>query len=241
MDTDPLVEEQIEDGRKLVNLLGERDFDVTAACWTKTSEEGIWFLYIASKQVDRAGLREAYGDVFNTLRSISDPYVSSSEISLVGNESSIAKDLVELARKSTGWVANRSFPLKLGQMSVDAVYIYPPPVSLRLMVNVRYRRKALSNSWTATTKRGELYRGMKAKGAVTYTTAHWEGERADDPTSATVGVLLEIDPRFDDKEAWDDPGVWQILESQARAVADEMFKARHPDAVIVDHEPAENC
>ncbi len=236
MGTETLVDNQIEDGRKLLNLLVERGFEVTVAGWARRLDDGIWNLYVATKRVDDDGLFAAYMEFNRIFRLTSDAWVSDSDITLIGKESPIAKDLAELARKYTGWVAIRSYRLKLGPMAVDAVYVYPPPISLRQLYSVRYRRNDEANSWRATTKRGELFRNMKAKGAVAYTTGFWEGESKEDQTSATVTVLLEIDPRFDDKDALDDPGVWQVLESQARMIADEMFKTRHPDALITNQE-----
>ena len=73
---------------------------------------------------------------------------------------------------------------------------------------------------------------MSAKGAVAYSTALWEGEKEGDEDHATVSVLLEVDPNFDEENTFIHPDVWNLLKSQARQMADEMFKSRHPDAVI---------
>jgi len=50
-----LVERRIDDGRRLIELLTQKGIDVTAAAWVLTSEDGNWFLYIASKDVDKSG------------------------------------------------------------------------------------------------------------------------------------------------------------------------------------------
>ncbi len=60
MDQGSLVEMQIVDGAKIVEKLRDASFDVTAAWWMRTSEEGLWFLYIASKQVEEVGIADAY-------------------------------------------------------------------------------------------------------------------------------------------------------------------------------------
>ena len=52
MDTELLVENRIDDGQRLLIELVRDGFDVSAAAWLKTSEEGLWFLYIGSKSVD---------------------------------------------------------------------------------------------------------------------------------------------------------------------------------------------
>ena len=62
MDQSSLVEMQIDDGAKIVEKLRESGFDVVAAWWMKTTEEGQWFLYIASKEVDEKGSSVRRGD-----------------------------------------------------------------------------------------------------------------------------------------------------------------------------------
>jgi len=106
----------------------------------------------------------------------------------------------------------------------------PPPV--RQSYDVRYSRQGKTNTWRATTRKNDLLRGVKAEGAVGYSTAFWEGEQDDDRTSATVTVLLEVDPRFGDSEFHVDPSVWRELAERAGALADEMFLSRHPRARV---------
>jgi hypothetical protein len=60
MDTDTLVESQIEDGQKFLARLTEEGFKVTAACWVKPSEDEGWTLYIATPMVDERGPIETY-------------------------------------------------------------------------------------------------------------------------------------------------------------------------------------
>ena len=61
MHTAPLVVDQIEDGRKLIEQLASDGFDVTVAFWVRFQfeEDGPWF-YIVSKTVDKEGLHAAY-------------------------------------------------------------------------------------------------------------------------------------------------------------------------------------
>ena len=49
---------------------------------------------------------------------------------------------------------------------------------------------------------------------------------------ATVSVLLEIAPQFDDQKILTDPNVRRVMSSQARIMADEMFMRYHPGAMI---------
>ena len=101
MGTETLVDNQIEDGRKLLNLLDERGFEVTVAGWAKRLDDGIWNLYVATKRVDDDGLFAAYMEFNRIFQLTSDAWVLDSDITLIGKESPIAKDLAELARKYT--------------------------------------------------------------------------------------------------------------------------------------------
>ena len=70
MDSDALVEEQIEDGRKLIGLLKLKGIDVTAAAWVKSGERDTWSLYIATEEVDKNGSLAAYHKILGVLRSM---------------------------------------------------------------------------------------------------------------------------------------------------------------------------
>ncbi len=103
-----------------------------------------------------------------------------------------------------------------------------PPV--RLSYRVKYVRLGSGNVWTATTMNQGVRKGVKAKGAVAYTTAHWEGEHADDQRYAAVQVLLEVDALFDEAALNASPHLQRELAERADAMADEMFLSRHPRA-----------
>jgi hypothetical protein len=106
----------------------------------------------------------------------------------------------------------------------------PPPA--RLSYDVRYIRQGKTNAWRATTNKNGLLKGVKAAGAIRYSTAAWEGEQRDDAMYATVDVLLEVDPRFGDAEFHVDPSIWADMAKRAIALADEMFLSRHPRARV---------
>jgi hypothetical protein len=110
---------------------------------------------------------------------------------------------------------------------------------LRQEFDVIYTRHKNTNDWTATTRRGGLYRGVRAKGAVGYTTGSWEGEREGEENHGIVTVFLECDQTMCDAHSRILPTAWRELEERARLLADQMFKSRHPDAVI-KHEDDED-
>jgi hypothetical protein len=101
----------------------------------------------------------------------------------------------------------------------------------RQAFNFTYRRGKGSNSWTVKAKAGERLGRGRARGAVAYTTGRWESEPVGSEDHAIVSVLLECDPRLVGPRSPDDP-VWRAITTEARQLANEMFKSRHPKSVI---------
>ena len=236
MDTDTLVEEMIGDGQKLIDLLLENEINVTAACWVKTSEEGAWFLYIATNEVDKNGLAKAYRKVYRFLRAIPNSWISTSVIKLVGENNPITDDLLEIHRRFPGKLPIRSRTSRLASISTEELYLYPlkeqPAIPFRQSFMVSYYRQGDTDIWHTKSKAGELYRGIKTKGAVGYSTTRWEGEKEGDEKHASVSVLLEVTPDPDSQIVFMHPALEQVWARQAEEMADEMFRERHPNAQV---------
>src|SRR5206468_3730093 len=101
------------------------DFDVSVAFWAKTSEEGIWFLYIGSTSVDIAKVGDAYRTLYACLSKIPDPWVGMSEVKLIAANNPIAKEAITARDRHPG---RRMVPFqgnRLGNLSVEEAYIYP--------------------------------------------------------------------------------------------------------------------
>jgi hypothetical protein len=103
---------------------------------------------------------------------------------------------------------------------------------IRQEFDVTYIRTKKTSSWTASTKRGRLYKGLKAKGAVGYTTGRWEGEREGDENHAIVTVFVECERTMCDTHCRVLPSALPAMVLTARNLADRMFMTRHPDAII---------
>jgi hypothetical protein len=129
MDQATLVEGQLQDGEKLLARLAQEGFPVTAACWVHEGESGQWFLYIASPVVDVEGSMKAYRRALPLVLQMPQPFVIHPlEVKIIGTADALAKD-VAAARdrcpgKSPGWFRGD----RLGNVSIDGAYIYPPPV-----------------------------------------------------------------------------------------------------------------
>jgi len=131
MDTAPLVKDQIEDGRKLIEQLVCDGFDVTLAFWVRFQfeEDGPWF-YIVSKTVDKEGLQAAFRAVHESIRRIRTPWgpwISVSamgELKLVGVNDPLAKDVLAFRDRYPG--RNRFRRPDIANYRVEELYIYLP-------------------------------------------------------------------------------------------------------------------
>ena len=122
MDTATLVNNQIDDGKKLVKHLRSAGVDVQVAFWALTTDEGIWHLFIASPLVDKVGLAEAYQKVYSELRSIHVQWIVRSDIKLISDKSPIACDA--FAYQDTT-LETKFGGRKLGKLIIDEALIYP--------------------------------------------------------------------------------------------------------------------
>jgi hypothetical protein len=98
MDTVTLVENQIDDGQRLLTRLAEEGVDVRAACWGKPFDKHRWSLYIATPAVDEKGLLRAYGPVLRILRSLGDVSITDSDINLIGAKHPMAEAALAFRR-----------------------------------------------------------------------------------------------------------------------------------------------
>jgi hypothetical protein len=236
MDTQTLVDDKIHAGQRFITLLVQRNYEVIVACWVKTSDEDDWFLYIASGEVDRKGLAEAYREAYRVLKELDTPWITASQLKLVRSDNPIVADVQETQHLQAAAFPTVSNRPQLGDISTQEVYIYsdidPEKVLLRQEVSVTYFRQENTNVWNAATRPGEFHRGVRAKGAVAFTTACYEGEKPEDQRFAIVSVLVEIDPRFDERAFLERPDTRRMLADQARRMGDELFRLKHPEATI---------
>ncbi len=97
MDQATLVTIQIEDGQRLVERLAQGGFSVTAAGWIKASEDGQWFLYLASPVVDKQGDLRAYRQVNPMVRQMPQPFsIDPFEIKLIGAATPLAQEMAAI-------------------------------------------------------------------------------------------------------------------------------------------------
>lgn len=133
-----VVNELIECGERLIAALAATGFDVRVAFWAKPTEDGEWFLFLASPMVDDQGPTAAYRLVHGVMRSMDDPWIEPLEVKVVGVRDSLAKDALKLMRRRSpadpGAVGTRKpFPgmtwfggSTLAGIEFDGGCVYPP-------------------------------------------------------------------------------------------------------------------
>lgn len=125
MDTVTLVENQTDDGQRLLDRLREKEFVVRAACWVKPVEEDRWSLWIATPAVDEKGTLAAYRQLVDVLRSLGDSWITSSDIKLVGEKHPVVQDALDILRRFPHRMPTQSPRPLFGGIPVEAVYVYP--------------------------------------------------------------------------------------------------------------------
>ena len=125
MDTVALVENKFDDGQSLVEQFVADGNSVTVAFWIKTTEEGQWFLCIATESVGRDGPGAAYQAVYTSLRKLPHLWFGMSKLKLFGLDNLITKSVLELLTRHPGPLPDHFGPQTLGNLSVEEVYVYP--------------------------------------------------------------------------------------------------------------------
>lgn len=126
MDQELLVENRINDGQRLLIELTRDGFDVSVAAWLKTSEEGLWFLYIGSRSVDAGKLGDSYRTVYACLRRIPGTHLDMSAVKLVQESNPVAREIKTIRDQNAGgripaWYGGNS----IANIAIDIAYIYP--------------------------------------------------------------------------------------------------------------------
>ncbi len=127
MDQIVLVNEQLEGGRRLLADLVKDGLVITAACWTQTSDDGQWYLYIVAPLVDRAGSGKAYRRLNPLLWERPNTYgVDPFEIKFIGLKEPLAQGILEHQRQHPGRPGGLFRGARLGTVGVEGAYFYSP-------------------------------------------------------------------------------------------------------------------
>jgi hypothetical protein len=128
MDQGPLVSEETNAGEELARLFN-CTFPVQAAFWVKDSDDGHWYLYIASDRIDDTNLRRAYGEVLRLADQMETPYLDPFRVKLVPASDPLAQAAIDIHRRFPGKLATRIGGRNFGGITIDGAYIYPESVT----------------------------------------------------------------------------------------------------------------
>jgi hypothetical protein len=130
MDQELLVNEQIEAGRKFLELFAS-SISVRVAFWLKAGEDSGWYLNVAAEQVTHENIRDAYGEVLRVAKSIDDPNFDRFRVKLIGVADPLARAAWEVCRRSPPGIGTHLRDGAFGGMAVEGVYVYPCSVATR--------------------------------------------------------------------------------------------------------------
>jgi hypothetical protein len=133
VDKIPLVESQINEGKRLAEELVKEGFPVTAALWLTTDEDGQWYFYIVSPLVETSGAK-AYRRFNEILRQMSPPSdLSMFDYKIIGPDRSVAQAAraIKKLHAGKGGFYFGGGGVQLPGRSIEGVYLYPssPTVS----------------------------------------------------------------------------------------------------------------
>jgi hypothetical protein len=169
MDQELLVNPRIEDGRALLAELLKVGFDVTVACWVKTSEEGLWFLYIGSTSGKPGKIGDAYVTAYDCLSRIPSASISLSEIKLVPATNPIARDALAIRERQPGRIPIRYHGTRLGKLAIEEAYIYPRLSGSMTPIEILQTVLALANGPAGSQSEPSLIRlqdGSEIRGVI---------------------------------------------------------------------------
>src|SRR5947208_1527706 len=125
MDSELLVENQIDDGLTLLSELVRNGFELSVAVWVRRSEQTRWSLYVASETVSAETLGNAYGLAYACLSKHPESTVGLSEIKFIHASNPIARDAIAVRDRKPGRILRRYNGIQLGDLSIEEAYVYP--------------------------------------------------------------------------------------------------------------------
>jgi hypothetical protein len=132
MDTNTLVSDLVEDGKRIVEQLPQNGFDVTAAFWLKAADDGQWRFYIVSPDAVHERLNKAYQRLFTLIGAMPQPHwLDPLEVKLIGPNSALAKDVLAIHARASGFKGSpiRWGGTQVGNISIEGAYLYPLPAT----------------------------------------------------------------------------------------------------------------
>jgi hypothetical protein len=129
MDQEAVVSDRlIDDGKRFIERLVAEGVPVTAAFWVKESENGRWYLYIATPLVTEDGdTLEAYGRIGEVFRQMPESFsIGRFQTRAVSPSSPVGEAAVYWQKRYPGKGPFYYPDYRLGDVSIEGGYIYRP-------------------------------------------------------------------------------------------------------------------
>ena len=130
MDQGPLVKEQIDAGAALINDFQSHYKPLSAAFWLKEGDEGQWYLYLVSDQIDHSNFPDAYGAVIRLLGRGPHLWLGPFQVKVTGIDHPVAKSILEIQQTYPGSRAARLRDQVFGTQYFEEAYVYPVPMTV---------------------------------------------------------------------------------------------------------------
>jgi hypothetical protein len=128
MDQNPLVNEHRDTGETIASQCAAEGMDITAAFWVKSSEDGRWYLYLASRDVEDSGLGDAFRRVFAAIRQMNPPPQLDllEDLKLIGATNPMTRDVLAIQARYPAPLSTWYRGRQLGNLAIDEAYLYRP-------------------------------------------------------------------------------------------------------------------
>jgi hypothetical protein len=132
MDQSSLVTEQIDAGSQLAKEFNEYA-KLRAAFWVKESDTGHWYFYLVSDQIDDSNFDLAYGELVRIEGKHRNEWIDPFQVKVAGVDDSVARAVLKIQQELSSTVPTRLRQIRLGDLFVDELCLYPPikPKQLR--------------------------------------------------------------------------------------------------------------
>jgi hypothetical protein len=128
MDQNPLVSEYRDTGEQIASRCVAAGIGITAAFWVKLSEDGRWYLYLASREVEDRGLIDAFKRVLAVIRQMDPPppLDTLGDLKLIGATNPITRDVLAIQARYPAPLSTWYRGRQLGNLAIDEAYLYRP-------------------------------------------------------------------------------------------------------------------
>jgi hypothetical protein len=127
MDTDTLVEKQLDDGQKFLDDLKQHGYPVSTGLWARRTEDEKWRFIVVTPLVDTEGLGPAYLRLHPHAWSIpASSTIDPVKITLIGLDDPLGREVLAIHETRLG---TRGYPIRwegrLEKSRFNGAYIYP--------------------------------------------------------------------------------------------------------------------